>query len=99
LFLRPIVIRNEEQSAHVTADRYDYMRNEEQKVQPASAVLLPDMTAPVMPSLQNGKVGGNGLAQPLPDKAPQPVQPVQVQPAAPDNSNLPLIDLTTKPKQ
>ncbi len=95
VFLRPIVIRNEEQSAHVTADRYDYMRTEEQSAQPVKAVLLPDMKAPVMPPDEKGKVGGGGMVQPLPNPKPQPqpVTPVQI-----DGNGTPLIDLT-KPKQ
>jgi len=95
VFLRPIVIRNEEQSAHVTADRYDYMRTEEQSAQPLKAVLLPDMKAPVMPPDEKGKVGGGGMVQPLPNPKPQPqpVTPVQI-----DGNQTPLIDLT-KPKQ
>jgi general secretion pathway protein D len=95
VFLRPIVIRNVEQSAHVTADRYDYMRTEEQSAQPLKAVLLPDMKAPVMPPDEMGKVGGGGMVQPLPNPKPQPqpVTPVQI-----DGTGTPLIDLT-KPKQ
>jgi len=95
VFLRPIVIRNVEQSAHVTADRYDYMRTEEQSAQPLKAVLLPDMKAPVMPPDDMGKVGGGGMVQPLPSPKPQPqpVTPVQI-----DGTGTPLIDLT-KPKQ
>ena len=96
VFLRPLVIRNTEQSAHVTADRYDYMRTEEMATQPAGAVLMTDMTAPVMPPNQSGRVGGNGLVQPYPEKpaAGAPAQPT----VTPDSSGTPLIDLT-KPKQ
>ncbi len=93
VFLRPIVIRNSEQSSHVTADRYDYMRSEELRSQPHSAVLLPDMKAPVVPTDENGHVGGGGLVQPLPAKLQQPQAQV-----VPDGGNAPLIDLT-KPKQ
>jgi general secretion pathway protein D len=101
IFLRPLVIRNAEQSAHVTADRYDYMRNEEMGTQPIRAVLMTDMKAPVVPPVQNGKVGGGGLVQPYPDKAPTPTPtPSQQQAPAvvPDSSGTPLIDMT-KPKQ
>jgi general secretion pathway protein D len=95
VFLRPLVIRNTEQSAHVTADRYDYMRNEETVTQPVRAALMTDMAAPVVPPNQNGKVGGGGLVQPFPEKAPSPQAIQQV--TQPDGST-PLIDLT-KPKQ
>lgn len=95
VFLRPLVIRNTEQSAHVTADRYDYMRNEETVTQPVRAALMTDMAAPVVPPNQNGKVSGGGLVQPFPEKAPSPQAIQQV--TQPD-SGTPLIDLT-KPKQ
>lgn len=92
VFLRPIVIRNEDQSNHVTADRYDYMRTAEEHAQPPSATLLPDMRAPVLPPDQKGQVGGQGLVQPLPPQTPR--QPaIQL-----DDKNAPVIDLT-KPKQ
>lgn len=66
IFLRPIVIRNEEQSAHVTADRYDYMRSEQMGTQPAKSTVLQNYPAPVLPPSVNGQVGGSGLVKPFP---------------------------------
>ena len=93
VFLRPIVIRSEEQSANVTADRYDYMRTEQKNTQPQPAVLLPNMTAPVLPPDEKGQVGGNGLVKIVPGAANG--RQIEVPQAVPD---APLIDLT-KPKQ
>jgi len=93
IFLRPIVIRSEEQSANVTADRYDYMRTEQKKTQPQKAPLLQEYPAPILPPDEKGNVGGGGLVRIVPSTSsgatpvPQPV---------PES---PLIDLTTKPKQ
>jgi general secretion pathway protein D len=93
IFLRPIVIRSEEQSAKVTADRYDYMRNEQSSTQPQPAPLLQSYPAPVLPEVKNGQVGGAGLMQVAPAAASPNVSTV---PVAPD---VPVIDLTNKPKQ
>jgi general secretion pathway protein D len=94
VFLRPLVIRNTEQSAHVTADRYDYMRTEETNTQPVRAALMTDMQGPIVPPDQSGKVGGGGLVQPYPDNIPTKSM---LQVTQPDGST-PLIDLS-KPKQ
>lgn len=90
IFLRPIVIRSEEQSAHVTADRYDYMRTEQKNTQPKPSALLQDYPAPVLPADENGKVGGGGLVK---------IVPTAARNMPPAVSDAPLIDLSTKPKQ
>ncbi|MFI4941284.1 MAG: type II secretion system secretin GspD, partial [Burkholderiales bacterium] len=72
VFLRPIVIRNEEQSANLTADRYDYVRNEQKGTQPQKAFLLPDMSAPVLPQDEKGMVGGGGLVKLAPGAGSTP---------------------------
>jgi general secretion pathway protein D len=89
VFLRPIVIRNEEQSANVTADRYDYMRTQEKATQPQSALLLPNLKAPIMPPDEKGQVGGDGLVK-------MPPSPTGVTPSGANEP--PVIDLTN-PKQ
>ncbi len=91
VFLRPIVIRSEEQSAHVTADRYDYMRSEQNHTQPQKAFLLPTVPAPVLPADQKGVVGGGGLVKLVPSTNGNGLPP-----APPEE---PVIDMTTKPKQ
>jgi len=73
VFLRPIVIRNTEQSQNVTNDRYDYMRATENTVQPQpSAVLMPGVMAPLLPPLIDGRPTGGSMLQPQ----PQPLRAV-----------------------
>jgi general secretion pathway protein D len=92
VFLRPIVIRSEEQSANVTADRYNYMRAEQNHTQPQQAFLLPTVPAPVLPADEKGVVSGSGLIKLVPSTGAGNATP----PAPPE---APVIDLTTKPKQ
>lgn len=61
VFLRPTVIRSNEQSANLTADRYNFIRNLEIGAQPAPSLVLPDMKAPQLPPLQEGQMAGGLL--------------------------------------
>lgn len=61
VFLRPTVIRNNEQSANLSGDRYDYIRNEQSAAQPESKLTLPDMGAPLLPPLKDGQPAGGSL--------------------------------------
>ena len=49
VFLRPIVIRDAQQSDALSLDRYDLMRIKQQNSQPLPSVLVPVEGAPVMP--------------------------------------------------
>ena len=93
VFLRPTVIRNNEQSVNLANDRYEYIRNEEIAAQPEKKLVLPDMGAPLLPPLLDGRmIGGqlSGQSEPNkpantpPDPAPEvtPQQPPQQEPAA-----------------
>ena len=53
IFLRPTVIRNQDQSGTVVADRYDYMRQGQMRVEPGKT-LLKDFGSAVVPALQDG---------------------------------------------
>jgi general secretion pathway protein D len=66
VFLRPTVIRNNEQSVNVAADRYEFIRNAEVKGQVPKTILLPEMPAPTLPPLEKGRPGGNTLVNPDP---------------------------------
>ena len=70
VFLRPTVIRSNEQNSDVAVDRYDYIRNAEIDNWPAPSSQLPDMEAPQMPELQDGKLVGGALLQPAMKLAP-----------------------------
>ena len=65
VFLRPTVVRSNDQSVNLAADRYDLIREVEKSSQPLQTPLMPPMEAPVLPPLQNGQpVGGNMLRSP-----------------------------------
>ncbi len=72
IFLRPVVIRNKEQSTSLATDRYDYMRSAQLAIKPADSILVNDFGQPVVPPLIDGRPAGSaGVAQPVPS-APQP---------------------------
>lgn len=50
VFLRPVVVRNEDQAQGIVTNRYDYMRQLQQENQPERRFGLPNMEAPVLPS-------------------------------------------------
>ena len=75
VFLRPVVIRNQEQSTSLATDRYDYMRSSQEAIKPPQSVLVEDLGQPVLPQLQNGVLTGGGtVAKPIP-QAPIPRVP------------------------
>lgn len=83
VFLRPIIIRNNEQSVSLAGDRYDYIRNAEIAGQPERTIILPNMDAPQLPPLQDGRmVGGSLVNKTTPDNPefPKPSAPQQVAP-------------------
>jgi len=88
VFLRPTIIRSNEQSVSLAGDRYDYIRNAEIAGQPERTVVLPNMDAPQLPPLQDGRmVGGplsNKTAPSTPANTPSalPQNHVPQQPAA-----------------
>ena len=71
VFLRPTVVRSNEQSVNLAGDRYEMIRKVEQASQPRQTPLLPAMEGPVLPPLQNGQPVGGGLVRsPLAPPAP-----------------------------
>lgn len=88
VFLRPTVIRSNEQSVSLTTNRYDYIRNAELEAQPENKLTLPNMGAPLLPPMQNGRIAGGPLsskgmpdspAQPAPPQNPAPQDPAAAQ--------------------
>lgn len=61
VFLRPTVIRTNEQSVDVAGDRYSYIRNAEINAQPGQTTVLPNLGAPLLPPLQDGRIVGGSL--------------------------------------
>lgn len=64
VFLRPTVVRNNEQSVDLAADRYNFIRAAELNNQPDDTWLMPTMNAPLLPELQDGKMVGGNLSHP-----------------------------------
>jgi general secretion pathway protein D len=61
VFLRPTVIRSNEQSVSVASDRYDYIRDAQSSLQPTPNALLPQTDRPQLPPLEDGKPVGGAL--------------------------------------
>jgi len=61
VFLRPTIIRNSEESMSLTGDRYDYIRNAVIAAQPEPTIIMPNVVAPQLPPLQNGRMVGGPL--------------------------------------
>jgi general secretion pathway protein D len=64
VFLRPTVIRNNDQSVNLAVNRYDYIRNTQLAAQPENKLAIPDMGAPLLPPLQDSSI----MNQPAPDQ-------------------------------
>ncbi len=80
VFLRPTVIRNDEQSVVVASDRYDYIRGAQLTVQPYPNVLLPTDDLPQLPPLDGGRPVGGALLNREP-------RPAAAAPASPSSSS------------
>jgi len=50
VFLRPVVVRNEDQAQGIVTNRYDYMRQLQKENQPENRFGLSNMEAPVLPT-------------------------------------------------
>ncbi len=60
VFIRPTVVRNNEQSVDLASDRYEYIRAAQRDNKPDDTLLMPNMDAPLLPELKDGQlVGGN----------------------------------------
>jgi general secretion pathway protein D len=86
VFLRPTVIRTNEQSVNLSSDRYNYIRNAEIVAQPEPTAVMPNLGSPVLPELKGGRMvdgplynlrPANGAA---PASAQSPQQPAQQAP-------------------
>ena len=55
VFLRPVVVRDAQQSDSLSMDRYDLMRLQQEMAQPAPSTVVPVNEAPVLPLLPGTK--------------------------------------------
>ena len=51
VFLRPVIVRNVEQSQGFTADRYEYIRNEQEGLKMRQVLTMPEYPQPKLPPL------------------------------------------------
>jgi len=51
VFLRPTIVRNTAMGGSLTADRYEYIIDEQRRLQPDPRLLLPDMASPRLPQV------------------------------------------------
>ncbi len=90
VFLRPMVIRSQDESNALTADRYDLIRAQQQTVgQPRQSIVMPINDAPIAPPLATQEPGSplqRGSVPPmlaLPDTSPLPARPASAPAATP----------------
>jgi general secretion pathway protein D len=88
VFLRPTVIRSNEQSVNVAGDRYNYIRNAELGAQPEPTLVLPNLGAPLLPPLNKGQLVDGPLYNPVPPNNAN-VQEMLRQQVAPSAQPLP----------
>ena len=91
VFLRPTVVRTNDQSINVAGDRYDYIRNVQIKGQPEQTIILPNLGTPIVPQLQDGRLLDGPLynAEPGTKGAPQKSIPQQTAPQQPPTQQQP----------
>ena len=66
VFLRPTVIRSNNESVAVAGDRYDYIQAAQGTTQSEKNIFLPQSEEPRLPPLQNGKPVGGALLKKSP---------------------------------
>ena len=80
VFLRPVVMRTQDQASKLSLDRYDLIRNLQSDTQPEQRMLVPVNSAPILPLSPNAAPGTPITGSPgLPTKEPSPIP----RPAAP----------------
>lgn len=73
VFLRPVVLRNQEAANDLTVDRYEFMRQRQVDVTPQRSVVLPINEAPVIEPLSTGDAKPvPNVSQPLDDPNARP---------------------------
>ncbi|MDC8771545.1 type II secretion system secretin GspD [Roseateles albus] len=74
VFLRPVVMRDQQTADQMTLDRYESIRAVQQKSQPAPSFVLPDTGVPVLPALPGSASASEGMKPPKAVVDPQPQQ-------------------------
>jgi general secretion pathway protein D len=76
--------RKKTQSTSLATDRYDYMRGQQDGIQPPDNILVRDLGQPQLPTVVNGQLSGGTVARPIPPapvpgKTPGLAEPVKPQ--------------------
>ena len=77
VFLRPVVVRDTQQSDSLSLDRYDLMRLRQELAQPAPSKMVPVNEAPVLPALPGTRPAVPSTAAPAPLGQPAPAAPAR----------------------
>jgi general secretion pathway protein D len=75
VFLRPVVIRDADQSDALSLDRYDLMRGKQEGAQPPSSIVVPVNNGPVLPPVRrpaDQPAATPATATPIPPSRPLP---------------------------
>ena len=93
VFLRPTIVRDNEESVNLAADRYDYIRNTQLNSLTDKSGMLPDndlpsMDAPKLPPLQDGQLVGGPVVNLTKPKAlkTEPDNPANPPPSSPQGA-------------
>jgi general secretion pathway protein D len=95
VFLRPVVMRDQDASNRISLDRYDYIRGEQMRGQPSKSVVVPINESPVLPAIPPGQVTPKGVPPPLSDTTPLPGRPAPA--AAPASAPLSTVPTPSSP--
>jgi general secretion pathway protein D len=102
VFLRPTIIRNNEQSVNLAVDRYDYIRNAELNGQP-NTTGLPSTEVPQLAPLKDGQISGGVLSKRLDNgslpSATEPNAATDSKPEPPAQMPVPQQPATATPPQ
>jgi len=86
VFLRPTIVRSNEQSVNLAGDRYDFIRKEGDNTQPEPTSVFPNTGAPQLAPLQDGRLSGGLLFNRM-DRGPFSTK---TEPNAPINAPTPV---------
>jgi general secretion pathway protein D len=75
VFLRPVVVRDADSASRLSLDRYDQIRAQQQRAQPAPSFVMPINESPVLPALPTSPGGGSAPATPPPAPLSPPPAP------------------------
>ncbi|TCP04826.1 type II secretion system secretin GspD [Caldimonas thermodepolymerans] len=76
LFLRPVIMRDQEAATRLSLDRYDLIRAQQRETQPSPRLLVPVNEAPLLPPISIPQAPDSATPpQPAGDAAPPPLTP------------------------